>query len=126
MNANERFKLTTLILLGLVLIIMISTTVSTSGENKRLKSEIKENLEAIEKLESEKFTILELIKEDSLAIVAKDKLILELSNKGDSLKNNLKHLKDEKTKNFTKYLSGSVGQRVDAFAELARERDSTH
>lgn len=111
-------------LLGLVLIIMVWSTISSSGENKRLKTAIKENLIEIDRLESEKISIFESIKEDSLAIIAKDAIILSLSQTEDSLNNTLNNFRNEKLKIKNSYLSNDVAKRVDVFSELASESDS--
>ncbi len=112
------------ILLAIILIIMLWSTISSIGENKRLKSAVKVNLEYIERLESEKIAIFESLKKDSLKIREKDSIILELSKEEFSLNNKLKHLNNEKFVIKNAYLRNDAVERVRIFAKLATETDS--
>lgn len=112
------------ILVAILLIIMAWSTISSSRENKRLKRSINEKLLEIERLESQKITIFESIKKDSLKIIKKDSIILGLSKKEYSLTNRLKQLKNEKIKNYAEYFAGSPSERVRIFSKLATENDS--
>lgn len=124
MISNDKLKDLAHIIMGVVLIGMILSRISTIGENKRLKTSIKENLEQIERLESEKIIIFESIKKDSLAIIEKDSIILGLSQKEYSLNNKLKNFKNEKIHVKHAYLRNDVAKRVRIFARLATESDS--
>lgn len=117
-------KLVSVILLGLILIVMAIATISSSGENKRLKTSINENKEKIKELESEKITIFEFIEKKSEQIRLKDSIIRELKSKENLLINNLKTLKDERTKIQNAYFNNDVNKRVRIFSELATGSDS--
>ena len=108
---NNILKTVLVALAGFVLVIMIFTTFSTNGENKRLKNDIKDKISLIKKLESEKITIFESIKKDSLTILAKDAIILDLSRREDSLINNLKFLNHERIKIRNAYLNNDESLR---------------
>lgn len=117
-------KLVSVILLGLILIVLAIATISSSGENKRLKTSINENKEKIKELEAEKITIFESIEKKSEQIRLKDSIIEELKNKEILLINNLKTLKDERTKIQNAYFNNDVNKRVRIFSELATGSDS--
>lgn len=116
-------KLVSVILLGLILIVMAIATISSSGENKRLKTSINENKEKIKELESEKITIFESIEKKSEQIRLKDSIIRELKSKENLLINNLKTLKDERTRIKNAYFNNDVNERIRIFSELASETD---
>jgi hypothetical protein len=115
---NTPLKLVSVILLGLILIVMTFATISSSGENKRLKTSINENEQKIKKLETEKITIFESIEKKSEQIRLKDSIIEELKNKEILLINNLKTLKNERTIKQNAYSNNDVSERVRIFSEL--------
>ena len=117
----ESRKNAIVILMAVVIIILGWSLVSSSGENKRLRNDIKENLKRIETIESQKSAIFETIKKDSLRIATQDRIIEELKVKEDSLIINLKTLKNERIKIQNAYLSSAVGERIRIFTELATE-----
>ncbi len=121
---NTPLKLVSVILLGLILLVMAIATISSSGENKRLKTSINENKEKIKELEAEKITIFESIEKKSEQIRLKDSIIRELKSKENLLINNLKTLKDERTKIQNAYFNNDVNKRVRIFSELATGSDS--
>lgn len=121
---NNPFKALSILFIALILIILIFSTVSSSGENKRLKRAINEKELQIKKLESQKIAIFESIKKDSLKIAARDAVILDLSKKEDSLINNLKYFKNEKFKIKRHYVNSNVTERIRLFSSLATETDS--
>ncbi len=124
MITNKQLAVLLRVLIAVILIIMLWATISSSGENKRLKKAVKSNLEYIERLESEKIAIFESLKKDSLKIIEKDSIILELSKEEFSLNNKLKHLKNEKFVIKNAYLRNDATERVRIFAKLATETDS--
>ena len=119
MKTNNQFKIVLRILLAVIVIIMLWSSISSSGENKRLKSTIEENLEKINKLESQKKTIFEFAKRDSLLLIEQNIIILDLSKKEDSLINNLKHFKNERIKIKNAYFNNAVNERIRIFSKLA-------
>lgn len=124
LKINTPLKLVSVILLGLILIVLAIATISSSGENKRLKTSINENKEKIKELETEKITIFESIEKKSEQIRLKDSIIRELKSKENLLINNLKTLKDERTKIQNAYFNNDVNKRVRIFSELATGSDS--
>jgi uncharacterized protein (DUF2384 family) len=118
------FKAISLALVAIVLIALVCSTISSSGENRRLKRAINDNLIQIKRLESEKNTILQSLEKDSLSIIAKDAIILVLTKKEDSLINTLNIFKHERSKIINHYLNADVSKRIDIFAKLATETDS--
>tara|TARA_R110000744_G_scaffold121116_2_gene225548 strand:+ start:19225 stop:19608 length:384 start_codon:yes stop_codon:yes gene_type:complete len=121
---NNKLKLSLIILAGLVLLIMILATVSSSRENKRLKRAIKANDKKIEILENQKTPLFKKIKEDSVKIVKKDSLIFVLQIKEQTLKNTIKIFKNENNKIKSNYNNSSINERVRIFSELATRADS--
>lgn len=121
---SNPFKAISLVLIGVILIVMTWSTISSSGENKRLKRAINEKLLEIKVLELEKNSIFESIEKDSLAIIAKDVIILRLSEKEYSLKNKLKHLKNERIKIQNAYFNNAVTERIRIFSELATRTET--
>jgi len=121
---KKPFQSVSLVLISLILIILIYSTISSSGENKRLKRAQNKNNETIKLLENEKNTILELLKEDSVKISAQNLRIKELEKLEDSLINNLKTLKHERTIFKNAYFNHAVSERVRIFSELATKTDS--
>lgn len=119
-----KIKLVALILAGLVLVIILVSSISTSRENKHLKRAINKNEDKIESLELKKEPLLDKIKADSLAIVKKDSVILSLKIKEEALNNKIKYYKNENTRIINDYINSSIDQRVDIFAELASRADS--
>jgi len=113
------FKLLSVAFMGAILIILVISSISYSGENKRLKSTINKNLEKINKLESQKNTIFESVKIDSILLIEKNNTILNLSKKEDSLINNLKHFKNERIKIKNAYFNNDVNERIRIFSKLA-------
>lgn len=108
-----------IILLGIILMVMIVATISSSGENKRLKTSINENNQKIKELENEKIVIFESIEKKSEQIRLKDSIIQELKNKENLLINNLKTLKDERIRLKNAYFNNNVNERIRIFSELA-------
>ena len=115
---DTQLKLVSVILLGLILIIMTVATISTSGENKRLKTSINENEQKIKKLENEKITIFESIEKKSELLERQKSIIASLKKREDSLINNLKTLKNERTIKQNAYSNNDVSERVRIFSEL--------
>lgn len=118
------FKVISLILVGVIFIIMIWATISSSGENRRLKNDIKENLEKIEELEEIKKPIFEELKADSLAIKKRDSVILVLSNEKNNLLRTLKYYKNENFKLKNTYVNAPLNERIKLFSRLATEKDT--
>lgn len=110
-----------LILMSIVIIILGWSLFSSSGENKRLRDDIKEKLKRIETIELQKSAIFETVKKDSLRIATQEKIIEKLKVKEDSLNINLKLLKNERIKIQNAYLGSAVGERIRIFTELATQ-----
>lgn len=114
----NKIQTVSIILLGIILIVMLIATFSTNGENKRLKTSINENEQKIKKLETEKITIFESIEKKSELLERQKSIILNLKRREDSLINNLKTLKNERTIKQNAYSNNDVNKRVRIFSEL--------
>jgi hypothetical protein len=121
---KDKLKVALVTLGGLVLIIMLFSTVYSSGENKRLKGAIKANNKIIQDLESKKAPLLQKIEEASIEIIKKDSIIFTLKIKEESLKNNIKVFKNEKIKIENIYNNSDISERVRVFSKLATGTDS--
>ena len=121
---KDKIKLALVVLAGLILIIIIFSAISSTGENKRLKRAIKDNNINIEILEKNKAPLLKKIEEASIQLIKKDSVIFSLRMKEESLKNTIKIFKNEKIKIENIYNNSDIDERVRVFSKLATGEDS--
>lgn len=116
---SNPIKAASMMLVALLLIVLIFNGVSSSGENKRLKRAINDNLDKIEFIEKEKKALYEAIYNDSILIEFQKKKIDSLRSAEKILINNLNNFKNESTKIKNAYINSDVNGRIRKFSELA-------
>lgn len=122
-DVDKNLNTILIILIGFVLIFLTWHSISSSGENKRLKKDVHNKLKNIQELEFKKTAIFKSIKRDSLLIIEKDFIISKLKYSEDSLIKELKKINRENTKIRFNYLNSDINKRIKLFSKLATSTD---
>lgn len=93
--------------------------------DRGLKNDINDREDTIEQINEDKEPILQEIRDESEEIKKRDAVILALSNKQKQLLRTIKNLKNENDRIKDIYINNPIDERIELFARLATEQDST-
>lgn len=113
------------IIAAVIVAILLFKVASSYFQDKDLKDDIKDREEKIDQIDDEKTPILEDITADAERIKELDKKILALSNKQKELLRTIKNLRNENNRIKDIYINNPIDKRIELFARLATEKDST-
>lgn len=118
---ENKYKLVSLNLIGVILIFILSSLFSTYGGKKFLKRLINKNNDKIELLDKAQNPLFEQGKKDSVVIVSKNKIIRLLKIEQKRILIDLKNIQNENDSLKNNYLNNTINKRVDLFSRLTLE-----